>query len=435
MEQSLFIDYIEKFFPKLQQIQYLVNQKRNPQLTYLHKTMLTPVYAPDNKWASVTVNSNYVSADVVAMDSPLPIKGRGAVSVSTGELPKVGLKKKKGESIITRLNTIAAMNVNTDEITKYLTRDALGCSYGIDEINEYNFQYGLSRGFVAIQQDKDSRYADRFNFGYFDANQFNVEEDGVLKPSDCFNVIQKAADNGDTVIQIMLDKARYDQMRNTDEAKTGCASYQGLYYTDPKTLPVPTPAVFDAWFSDESGGVAIVKVNRSVLFEQNGTSTPKRPWDRNKVIFLCTTNVGQLVYGQLAEQTNPVAGVAYQIMDTYKLISEYSTNDPLIEFTSGQAFVLPVIGGANQIYSLDVSGSTDAINKTDEDKDTSDKTTTLFGSPYTKADIVDAFDSVGVSLSVKATDAEIVDALNRLNRADKAAVKAALKGKETTITT
>lgn len=434
MEQSLFVDYIDKFFPRLQQIQYLVNQKRNPQLTYLHKTMLTPTYAPDNKWASVTVNSNYVSADVVAMDSPLPIKGRGTVALSTGELPKVGLKKKKGESVITKLQQIAAQGINTAEITAYLTRDAIGCSFGIDEINEHNFLYGLSNGYVAIQQDTNNLYADRFNFGYMEKNSFNTEEEGILKPSDCFNTIQKAADNGDAVVLMMLDKSRYDQMRNTDEAKTGCAAYQGLYYTDPKQLPVPTPTLFDAWFADESGGTSITKVNRSVLFEKNGQSKPVRPWNRNKVIFLCNTNVGQLVYGQLAEQANPVANVRYQMMDVYKLISEYSTNDPLIEFTSGQAFVLPVIGGADQIYSLDVEGG-ESIDRAAEGSDTKDLTTNLFGNPYTKANIVSAFDAVGVSVSDKATDAEIIDALNKLSRADKAAVKAFLKGKETTITT
>ena len=83
MNESLFQQYIAKFFPTLQKIIEKVNGKRNNKLTYLHKgenAMLTPVYSVDNKWESTSVNTTYVAADFVALDSPLSIKRRSSIS-------------------------------------------------------------------------------------------------------------------------------------------------------------------------------------------------------------------------------------------------------------------------------------------------------------------------------------------------------------------
>ena len=71
MKESLFIEYIGKIFPKLQTIIERINGKRGNQLTYLHKTMLRKEYSADQKWESASVNTTYVAADMVAMDSPL----------------------------------------------------------------------------------------------------------------------------------------------------------------------------------------------------------------------------------------------------------------------------------------------------------------------------------------------------------------------------
>ena len=69
MKESLFIEYIRKIFPKLQTIIERINGKRGNQLTYLHKTMLRKEYSADQKWESASVNTTYVAADMVAMDT------------------------------------------------------------------------------------------------------------------------------------------------------------------------------------------------------------------------------------------------------------------------------------------------------------------------------------------------------------------------------
>ena len=89
MVQSQFVEYIRKIFPRLQNVVDTVNGKRNGEQkrTYLHKTMLRKVYSADQKWSNAAVNTTYVAADMVSMNSPLPIKNRDAIAHASGSLP------------------------------------------------------------------------------------------------------------------------------------------------------------------------------------------------------------------------------------------------------------------------------------------------------------------------------------------------------------
>lgn len=146
-----------------------------------------------------------------------------------------------------------------------------------------------------------------------------------------------------------------------------------------------------------------------------------------------------MVWGTLAEVTNPVAGVIYSTVDEYKLISKYSKNDPLQEFTSGQALVLPVIENVDQIYSLDISeaqtidSTEEGKDSTEEGKDSTDKNITIWGQAYIKANFVAEFNKItGKNLSTTISDDKLIAAVNKLNDADEAKLKKAVESYKTT---
>ena len=60
-----------------------------------------------------------------------------------------------------------------------------------------------------------------------------------------------------------------------------------------------------------------------------------------------------VLWTNTAETTRRVAGVEYQVADEFILLSKYSKNDPLREFTSSQAMVVPIINNVDRIYTLD----------------------------------------------------------------------------------
>ena len=106
MKESIFIQFVKALWPKLN---LYVKEKETPKKrTYLFKTMLRKVYSPDQKWEGTSAKTTYVAADMVAMDSPLPIKSRPTVATSNGKLPKVGMKKKLQETDINNINIMKA---------------------------------------------------------------------------------------------------------------------------------------------------------------------------------------------------------------------------------------------------------------------------------------------------------------------------------------
>lgn len=429
MVQSQFVEYIRKIFPRLQNVVDTVNGKRNGdnKRTYLHKSMLRKVYSADQKWSNAAVNTTYVAADMVSMNSPLPIKSRDAIAHANGSLPKIGMKKIMFESDINAVNIMKAQGAEWTNIANKLTSDPIACSVGIDEQNEANFLTGLSNGIVAVEDENNTGTALRINFGYLPENCFGVETQNELTLDDIKRVLAYADNNGDTIITICIALSTYNKLRQTQGAKELVANYRGQTFDSNTKLPVPTASLFDEAFADDNNGVAFLKIDRSIISEKNGKRKPYKPWNQNKLIFLTTEEVGALVWGTLAEKTNPVEGVVYSTVDEYKLISRYRTTEPFTETTSGQALVLSVIENVDQIYSLDISES-QAVDTSAETSDSTDVKITIWENTYKKPEFVKEFNKItGKNLASTIADDKLIAAVNRLNDFDEAKLESAVE--------
>lgn len=428
MNESLFQKYVAKFFPKLQLLIEKINEKRNGQknLTYLHKgpnSILKMEYAPDNKWESTSVNTTYVAADFVAVDSELPIKSRDSIASANGKLPKIGMSKVLKESDINAINVMEAQGGNAQIIAKKLADDPVACSVGIDEKNEYNLLFALSNGYVAVKDEDHPESLMRLNFGYLQENTFGASVKGQISLEDMKHVINKATERGDAIVKIFISKSAYDRLRQTREAKEIVANYNGQTFTNETPLSVPTASKFNEAFADDNNGVTFEVINRSVILEENGRRKPTRPWNDNRVIFVCNEYVGTLVYGRLAEQTNPVQNVNYNLIDSYKLISKYSLVNPLREVTAGQSFVAPIIEDVDQIYIYDYSEAQE-LDTTAEGADGSDQYITVWGAKYQKAGFIAALKALGATVAANASDEAVIKAVNKLSEAKEAELKA-----------
>lgn len=440
MNESLFIEFVRRIWPKLSLYVKEKIDDTNKTLTYLHKTMLTKVYSPDQKWEGTSANTTYVAADMVAMDSPLSPKKRDSIARSNGELPKIGIKKILRETQINAINIMRAhlSNASTDAakksvLNRIITRmldDGTACSIGIDERNEANFLTGLSDGVIIVEgdDDKNTGIGLRVDYGYLPEHSFGVVTTGEVTGDDIERVISKANDDGNSISVIMLALSTYNKMRQSQWAKELAANYRGQTFDNDTKLPVPTSTLFDEAFSDQYGGISFLKVDRSVTYEKNGKRVSYKPWNANKLIFLPSAdNVGSFVWGTLAEATNPVNGVEYTTIDEYKLISRYSKTDPLQEFTNGQAICLPVIENVDQIYSLDILEA-QTVDTTEEEKDTSDVKITILGATYKKPEFVTEYNKIaGKKLTSTVSDDKLIAAVNRLSDADEEALKKAVE--------
>ena len=433
MKKSLFIEFISGIWPKLA---LYVKEKVDPkERTYLHKTMLREVYSADQKWEGTSAKTTYVAADMVAMDSPLPIKKRGSIATSNGKLPKMGMKKILRETEINTINIMKAhyTSATTDEakkaekarIIQNLTNDGVACSVGIDETNEANFLTGLCEGIVLVEDEDNSGTGLRVNYGYLEENTFGTNVKGEVSKEDFEKVNDKANDDGNSIVKCLMSKKKFDAIRRLRWAKELVADYEGKIYDDDDKLKTPSSKAFNEAFEDEFG-YPIEVINRSVIFEKNGKQHSEKPWNDARIVFICNEIVGSLVWGTLAEATNPVEGVKYATVDKYKLISKYSKNDPLQEFTSGQALVLPVIEDVDQIYVIDCAEEKSAaVDTTAETADSGDDYITINGKKYDKPAVISALIGIGVDIKSGASDADVILAVNALSDKEE---KALLKG-------
>ena len=150
----------------------------------------------------------------------------------------------------------------------------------------------------------------------------------------------------------MLSKKYFNLFRNSKQGKLLAANYNKQVITDESLLPVPSRETMLEALADEYGATFRIVDSSFRIEKPDGSYTSVKPWAEANIVGLPGENVGRLVYGTLAEETNPVAGVNYQKSGSHILVAKYSKTDPLKEFTTAQALALPVIDGVDGIYIL-----------------------------------------------------------------------------------
>jgi len=423
MNPTLFVEYVKKWFSALaKRFVEKTNDSKNP-ITYLFKTMLKAELSPDLKWESLSVNTSIVAADVVAMDSPLPLKKRDSITSASGTIPKLGMKMSKSEKLLTDIQIMQARGATEQQIVQKIFEDVPRVIGGINERLEFMFLRALSTGVMLVEDSETVGTGIRVSFGFLGKNSFSAVkkwgEGGYTPISDIERMLTKAGEENDVITTIALDRASYNLIRNSEESKALYAASIGNYTGNNQIIP--TPSQFDAIIADEYK-VKFLVIERAVRYEKNGKQISVKPFAEKTLVFLTTEQVGRLVYGILAEESNPVAGVSYQKVDNYILVSKYSKNDPLQEFTSSQALALPVIENVDSIYVL----KTEEGQEVDENEEEGDNDITIFGSEVEKADVIAAVNVLGVKTPTNISDAKLIEKINELSEEQKAALKKAL---------
>ncbi len=349
----MFIEFIRKYFKAVvRSIADKLNGTENAP-TYLHRTMLRKEYSVSGKWESMGYNGMLVAADYVAMDTSLPLKKRDSIQQANGDIPKMGMELFLNEQLLTDLDTMIATGEPAAAIATKLFADTARVIGGVYEKNEAAFLQGLSTGITLVEDDKNTGTGIRVDYKYPAANKFGVPvvwSNPASTPLSDINlrILAKASLDGKQVTVIMLDRATFNNIVKTTEAKDLVAVNTGNFGD---TRPVPNLARLNQATQDEFGYTFQI-VDRSVTIEKNGVRTSYKPWAAGAVVALTSAQVGTLTYAKLAEMNHQVAGVTYETVDDYILVSKYRSNKPsLSEYTSSQARVVPVIG--ETVYLMD----------------------------------------------------------------------------------
>lgn len=358
MEKSIYFEYAQRFFPALvlAAIEKL-NDSTRP-LTYLFRDYLSKTYSVDGRWATITGKYTRVAADVVAMDSPLPLIKRDSLEAASGFIPKLGLKLDLTEKQMSDIDAMLAINTPINQIVRVIFEDTPKVIEAIYERLEYMFLLGLSTGTALATGDEGNRgVGTRLNYGFKTENTFGVKtvwSDATnCKPfDDIKKIVDKAEVDGNTIVRVFADDTWIDAACASQQVRNYFAFALNSTISDASIIPILDRDQLNTVLQRKYG-ITLVRVNRSIRTEKNGVQTTVKPWKNGSATFVCDEQVGDLVWTALAEASRPVAGVLYQTAEDYILVSKYSKNDPLKEFTSSQARVVPVIANVDRIYTLD----------------------------------------------------------------------------------
>ncbi len=370
MEKSTYFEIIERYLPELVlQIVETLNEKHTRELSYLFKQRLNPVYSSDGRWSSLIGAYTRVAADVVALDSELPLKSRDSLEVASGKIPKIGMKLYLGEEEQKRIDSMIRDGRPIAQIVGAIFRDLPRVIEGVWERIEDIFLSALSTG-VGLNE-RNNGTGIRVTMGYLDANKFGVsalwsDATTATPIDDIQKVFDKAVGDQNVITDIWMDDFALANFYKSKQVREQYAFGQNFVGDKIPTLGFDQAA---ETVSKKWTGVTLHRVARSVKTELNTIKKNHNPWQQGMVVFTCNETLGDLVWTDCVEASRPVSGVAYTTVgndtatvtggentsgiDEYILTSQYRKTDPWREFTASQAMVVPIINNVDMIYTLD----------------------------------------------------------------------------------
>jgi hypothetical protein len=365
MVKSFYSQWVDKYFKGIviKKVETMNGKPNEQASTYMFKEMLRKEYSPYGKWESISAMNTRVSADLVSMDSSLPLKMRDSIRKASGNIVKSGMKLWLNENQITQINELARNpNIQEGVYVSKIFQDVPRVIVGIYELMENLFLQGLSSGVALFDGNSENGtgLGVRIDYGYLPENKFGVSQlwsNPSAMPLDDIAAVLKKAKNqdGNTITDVYMDDVTFDSFVKTQQVKEFYAVYIGWQQNAAQIPYITTERMNTALKADNRYRFAIHIVDRTVTVEKNGARKTLTPWSEGKVIFTTSKEVGVLTYAHLGEQESPVDGVSYQTADDYILVSKYRENDPLAEFTTSQARVVPVICNVEQIYQIDAN--------------------------------------------------------------------------------
>lgn len=428
MNESFFVQFADWFKSIAKTIDERVNGSKTA-LSYMYKDMLTEELSVDLKWSTLTINSNIVAADVVALDSALSLKKRDSIGTASGDIPKLGMKMQMTEKNLSDVDILRSRNVETKVLIDKIFNDEVRCIMGVHEKLEFMFLQGLSTGVTLIDDDNNVGIGIRVDFGYKGSNKFGAtaawSDTANARPiDDLKRIIKQAKTVGNTPRVIMMDDSTFGYLAENQQTREQYAFTQNFVGTQ---IPVPDLEQVNSMLTRKLK-LSIVIVDRTVTVEKNGAKTILTPWDSGKVVFLESTNVGKLMYGILAEETRKSKAALYTKSGSFILVKKWSNDEPFAEFTSSQAIAVPVINNVDSIYILD----TEEADATEDAQTEGDANFSYGGANYTKQSVVDginaarAVDTTVPAASIAQADSTLAKKINALSEAGIALLEAEL---------
>jgi hypothetical protein len=345
-----------------------VNRRREDLLKKMYWQQFFPLkYTTQLTWESLAGSGgNPVMADVIEYNASAPLKSRRVVSKTTGDIPKLALKRQMDEKDMNDYNILKALamgDANRNALLDIVFNDPDFCYTGVMARTEFLAMQALSYGAIALTTSNNNGIITEVDcdFGIPSANKTGAAviwstAASATPIADFIKIQETARAAGYPLAYVLMDRATFVLMAATTEVKDKYAVFQR----------VTASRKSDPTFADLNAMLAayllpqIILIDSQVRFETNAhVLSSVAAWKTGYVTFIPDMNVGNVLHGPIAEESSEsLSKKAIMVKRDHVLISKWSELEPFGEFTKGQANAFPRFNDVNGIYILNSLNAT-----------------------------------------------------------------------------
>lgn len=361
MERSI----LSESFTRINMEAY-INARREQFLKRLFWQKFFPLkYTTQLTWESLTGSGGSpVMADVIEYNASAPLKTRRVVTKTTGDIPKLALKRQLDEKDYNEYNTLKALargDENRNALLDIVFNDIDFCYTGVMSRTEYLAMQALSYGKIALTTSNNNGIITEANvdFGIPDANKGAVglawsQASGAKPLDDIRTVIDNQASSGYSYEYMVMDKTALGQLQANTQVKEEFAVMRSTTFSSSQ----PTLDELNREMAARLLPKIIVVDSISKFESADHALTNVPSWKGGYVTFVPQLQVGNILHGPIAEETAPsVSKIATMVKRDHILISKWSELEPFGEFTKGQANAFPRFTDVDSLFILKVDAT------------------------------------------------------------------------------
>lgn len=357
------------FGSKIDSLQAIVDQKR----TDIQDLWYPKYFRMANPQVSLTFISVIghsrveAAATVVDRDAETPLRSRAILEKYKAEIPSIREMIAKKESDLRDYLEISSMEIYP-QLTKEYIQDLIWND--IQKVGRSVFMRidmmvleGLSTGKISLSTLNNPDgivLSNEIDLLMPSENKIQAaiswnSPSTALPLVDIEDAVKSGSDKAVKFDRILMSTALFKKMIATDEVTNAISANMAGYVAEDLISYKPILSISTInGFLKERDLPMIELVDKTFGIEKDGKIQPYKPFNENNLVFVPAGNLGRIRNAYSMEELNPVNNIMYSKLDQ-ALISKWSTQDPLNEFTKAELNAFPEFERIDSCFIMEAS--------------------------------------------------------------------------------
>lgn len=311
----------------------------------------------------------HIAADLVARGASLDAKTRDIIRRLEGDIPKIGIERKKDENELNEYDIMVAMTSGNPDLKALVdawAEDTKYCWTGVASRIEWMALYQISHaGVLQVTSENNAHVVTEYNADYqIPADQKVGTSVAWTNPStakpvsvDLKNAVKNARAKHFRPKFAFMNQETFNNMVETEEVQKVCASYAANALN---VQQIPGLAEVNAAFAKLPYlyGLQVVIIDQEITMEfSDGSRTTVNPFATN-VVCLTENQVLGTTFYKTPIDMKLQGTAAIKVMNGPTCIKKFANEEPVEEVTQGVANAFPAWAGSERTWHIDTKNAT-----------------------------------------------------------------------------